>query len=54
MLFSSLALSLPVSGNGFSNIQVLLPVLACEILSLGASLLTVDLVLGMAFKKPSF
>lgn len=53
-MFSPLAPSLAVPGSGFPNRQVLTPMLACEIASLGASLLIVDRVLGKVLKKPSF
>lgn len=52
MFFSPLEVSLPVSGNGFPNIQVLIAMLACEIPHPGASLLIVERVLGKVLKKP--
>lgn len=50
MLFSPLAVSLPVSGNGFPNIQALIPLLTCEIPNPGDSLLIVGRVLGEVLK----
>lgn len=50
-MFSPLAPSLAVPGSCFPNRQVLTPTLACEIPSLGASLIIVDRVLGKVLKK---
>lgn len=54
MFFSDLELRLLVSGNSSPNMQVLTPVLACEIPNPGASSLIADRVLGKVLKKPSF